>query len=71
MKLYLMEVAKFYLFSYIARGKGAMQKRVSALRELRRILSRFEFPPIETAIKSGAISVLVQCLSFGTPDEQV
>ncbi|KAJ4704852.1 Importin subunit alpha [Melia azedarach] len=52
-------------------GKGAMQKRVSALRELRRILSRFEFPPIETAIKSGAISVLVQCLSFGTPDEQL
>lgn len=48
-----------------------MQKRVAALRELRRILSRSEFPPIETALTAGAISVLVQCLSFGSPDEQV
>ena len=53
------------------RGKGANQKRVSALRELRRLLSRSEFPPIEAALKAGAISLLVQCLSFGSPDEQV
>ncbi|KAL5807254.1 hypothetical protein ACOSQ3_030139 [Xanthoceras sorbifolium] len=52
-------------------GKGAMQKRVSALRELRRILSRSEFPPIEAALKAGAISFLVQCLSFGSSDEQL
>lgn len=52
-------------------GKGAVQKRVAALRELRRILSRSEFPPIETALTAGAISVLVQCLSFGSPDEQL
>lgn len=48
-----------------------MQKRVNALREMRRLLSRFEFPPIETALKAGAIPVLVQCLAFGSPDEQV
>lgn len=48
-----------------------MQKRVSALRDLRRLLSRSEFPPIEAALKAGAVSVLVQCLSFGSPDEQV
>jgi hypothetical protein len=53
------------------RGKGAMQKRVSALRELRRLLSRYELPPVEAALKAGAISILVQCLSFGSPDEQV
>ncbi|KAJ0028174.1 hypothetical protein Pint_35584 [Pistacia integerrima] len=53
------------------KGKGAMHKRVDALRELRRILSRFEFPPVETALKAGAISTLVQCLSFGSPDEQL
>lgn len=53
------------------RGKGAMQKKVSALRELRRLLSRSEFPPIEAALKAGAIPLLVQCLSFGSPDEQV
>ncbi|EXC16258.1 Importin subunit alpha-2 [Morus notabilis] len=52
-------------------GKGALQKRVATLRELRRILSRSEFPPIETALRAGAISVLVQCLSFGSPDEQL
>ncbi|KAJ7972433.1 Importin subunit alpha [Quillaja saponaria] len=52
-------------------GKGAMQKKVSALRELRRLLSRSEFPPVEAAVKAGAIPVLVQCLSFGSPDEQL
>ncbi|WCJ34552.1 Importin subunit alpha-9 [Euphorbia peplus] len=52
-------------------GKGAMQKKVSALQELRRLLSRSEFPPIEAALKAGAIPLLVQCLSFGSPDEQL
>lgn len=53
------------------RGKGATQKRVTALREVRRLLSRSEFPPIEAAIKAGAVPLLVQCLSFGSPEEQV
>ncbi|KAI3512101.1 hypothetical protein L1887_19295 [Cichorium endivia] len=52
-------------------GKGAVQKKVNALRELRRLLSKSEFPPVETAIKSGAIPLLAQCLSFGSQDEQL
>ncbi|CAH8371175.1 unnamed protein product [Eruca vesicaria subsp. sativa] len=52
-------------------GKGAMQKRVAALRELRRLLSKSEFPPIDVALSAGAIPLLVQCLSFGSPDEQL
>ncbi|KAK2455044.1 importin subunit alpha-2 [Trifolium repens] len=52
-------------------GKGAMQKRVGALQELRRLLSRSEFPPVESALKAGAVAILVQCLSFGSPDEQL
>ncbi|KAM1751421.1 hypothetical protein ACFX11_009541 [Malus domestica] len=52
-------------------GKGALEKRVSALRELRRLLSRSEFPPVEAALKAGVIPLLVQCLSFGSPDEQL
>lgn len=52
-------------------GKGAMQKRVTALRELRRLLSRSEFPPVEAALGAGAIPILVQCLSFSSPDEQL
>ncbi|KAG5253168.1 importin [Salix suchowensis] len=52
-------------------GKGAMQKLVGALREMRRLLSKSEFPPVEAAIKAGAIPLLVQCLSFGSPDEQL
>jgi len=48
-----------------------MQKRVTALRELRRLLSKSEFPPVEAALRAGAIPLLVQCLSFGSPDEQV
>ncbi|KAK8638966.1 hypothetical protein V6N13_137370 [Hibiscus sabdariffa] len=54
-----------------SQGKGAMQKRVNALRELRRLLSKSEFPPVEAALKAGAIPLLVQCLSFGSPDEQL
>ncbi|KAL4389989.1 hypothetical protein HN51_010924 [Arachis hypogaea] len=52
-------------------GKGAMHKRVVALQELRRLLSRSEFPPVESAIKAGVVPALVQCLSFGSPDEQL
>ncbi|CAN1148214.1 Importin subunit alpha-9 [Linum perenne] len=52
-------------------GKGAMQKVIGALRELRRILSRSEFPPIEAALEAGAIPPLVHCLAFGSPDEQL
>ncbi|XP_021715746.1 importin subunit alpha-9-like isoform X1 [Chenopodium quinoa] len=52
-------------------GKGAQKKRVSALRELRRLLSKSEFPPVDVALQAGAIPVLVQCLSFGSPDEQL
>ncbi|CAL1379249.1 unnamed protein product [Linum trigynum] len=52
-------------------GKGAMQKVVGALRELRRVLSRTEFPPIEAALEAGAMPLLVHCLAFGSPDEQL
>ncbi|KAG5002954.1 hypothetical protein JHK86_027093 [Glycine max] len=52
-------------------GKGAVKKRVGALQELRRLLSRSEFPPVESAINAGAVPLLVQCLSFGSPEEQV
>ncbi|KAJ8899846.1 hypothetical protein K2173_019549 [Erythroxylum novogranatense] len=48
-----------------------MQKVVDALRDLRRLLSRTEFPPIEAAVNAGTIPLLVQCLSFGSPDEQL
>lgn len=57
--------------SIVYQGKGATQKRVSALRELRRLLSKSELPPVEAALKAGAMPVLVQCLSFGSPDEQL
>ncbi|KAL6011089.1 Importin subunit alpha-9 [Asimina triloba] len=52
-------------------GKGSMQKKVDALRDLRHLLSKSEVPPVGAALKAGAIPVLVQCLSFGSPDEQL
>ncbi|CAH9127040.1 unnamed protein product [Cuscuta epithymum] len=52
-------------------GKGAVQKRVNALRELRRLLSKSEYPPVEAALEAGAMPLLVNCLSFGSPDEQL
>ena len=44
--------------------KGAMQKRVNALRELRRLLSKSKLPPVEAALKAGAIPLLVHCISL-------
>lgn len=58
-------------FHHLFRGKGSMQKKVEVLRELRRLLSRSEIPPVEAAIQAGVIPILLQCLSFGSPDEQV
>lgn len=58
-------------FAISFQGKGATSKRVTALRELRRLLSRSEFPPVEAALKAGAVPLLVQGLSFGSPDEQL
>lgn len=52
-------------------GKAAQKKKTDALRALRRLLSRSEVPPIEVAIKAGAVPLLVQYLSFGTSDEQL
>jgi importin subunit alpha-6/7 len=53
------------------RGKGAQKKKIEVLRALRRLLSQSEVPPVEAAIKAGAIPLLVQYLSFGSSDEQV
>ncbi|KAF7145899.1 hypothetical protein RHSIM_Rhsim04G0149800 [Rhododendron simsii] len=58
-------------FAISFQGKGAMWKKVTALRQLRRLLSRSEFPPVEAALKAGAVPLLVQCLSFGSRDEQL
>ncbi|KAL4591975.1 hypothetical protein LXL04_004952 [Taraxacum kok-saghyz] len=54
-----------------SKGIDTVQKKVNALRELRRLLSRSDFPFVEIALKSGAIPLLSQCLSFGSQDEQL
>ncbi|XP_031486501.1 importin subunit alpha-9 [Nymphaea colorata] len=55
--------------SYI--GKGAVQKKIESLRKLRRLLSKSMTPPIVAAVEAGAVPLLVQCLSFGSQDEQL
>ncbi|WOL01914.1 importin subunit alpha-2 [Canna indica] len=55
----------------VYQGKGAAQKKVEKLRELRRLLSKSEVPPVKAALQAGAVPPLVQCLSFGSPDEQL
>ncbi|KAM0867113.1 hypothetical protein ACQ4PT_042201 [Festuca glaucescens] len=57
--------------SLSSQGKGAQKKKIEALRALRRLLSQSEVPPIEVAIKAGAVPLLVQFLSFGSSDEQL
>lgn len=55
----------------LAISSKGKENTVNALRELRRLLSRSEFPFAEIALKSGAIPLLAQCLSFGSQDEQL
>ncbi|KAF9590979.1 hypothetical protein IFM89_000524 [Coptis chinensis] len=55
----------------VYQGKGAVTKKIEALRHLRRLLSKSDVPPVEAAIEAGAVSVLTECLSFGSPDEQL
>lgn len=64
-------VLDFNIYIFYFRGKDVVQKKVNALRELRRLLSRSGFDFVEVALKSGAIPPLAQCLSFGSEDEQV
>ncbi|ONK62535.1 uncharacterized protein A4U43_C07F5090 [Asparagus officinalis] len=52
-------------------GKGATEKTVEILCTLRRLLSRSDIPPIGAALQAGAVPALVQCLSFGSADEQL
>ncbi|KAG9453449.1 hypothetical protein H6P81_006353 [Aristolochia fimbriata] len=55
----------------LLQGKGSALKKVDVLRNLRRLLSRSEVPPVEAAVKAGVVPLLVQCLSFGSPEEQI
>lgn len=66
-----MRINLHHLYCVTLRGKGAMQKTTSALRKLRRLVSRSDCSTVEAALKAGAVPLLVQCLSFGSPEEQV
>lgn len=54
-----------------SQGKGAQKRKIEVLRALRRLLSQSEVPPVDAAIKAGAVPLLVQYLSFGSSDEQL
>ncbi|KAI3831130.1 hypothetical protein MKX03_017768 [Papaver bracteatum] len=54
-----------------SQGAGSKTKRVEAIRDLRRLLSKSEIPPVEAALKAEVIPALAQCLAFGSPDEQL
>ncbi|ERM99335.1 hypothetical protein AMTR_s00108p00104150, partial [Amborella trichopoda] len=52
-------------------GKDALRKKLEVLRTLRCLLSKSTVPPVETAVQAGVVPLLVECLSFGSPDEQL
>lgn len=58
-------------FALRLQGKGATERKVDGLRSLRWLLSKNKIPPIEAAIKADVIPALTQCLTFGSPDEQL
>lgn len=52
-------------------GKGSFKKKMQVLRSLRRLLSQTVVPPVDAAVHAGVVPVLVQCISFGSSDEQL
>ncbi|KAL0910890.1 hypothetical protein M5K25_018987 [Dendrobium thyrsiflorum] len=52
-------------------GKVPTERKVDMLRALRHLLSKTEIPPIDAAIRADVIPALVQCLSFGSEDDQL
>ncbi|KAJ9559028.1 hypothetical protein OSB04_013642 [Centaurea solstitialis] len=52
-------------------GEGAVQRKVNALTELRHLLSRSKFSPVEVALRSGAIPLVAHCLSKGSQDDEL
>ncbi|KAI5074348.1 hypothetical protein GOP47_0010309 [Adiantum capillus-veneris] len=56
---------------FIMSVKSSSQKRMEALRRLRRILSCSSNPPVGAAVETGIVPLLVKCLEFGSTDEQL
>eukprot|EP00897_Mesotaenium_endlicherianum_P006680 jgi/Mesen1/603/ME000108S10760 len=52
-------------------AKGASAERVAALKQLRQVLSSDVAPPLQAAVAAGAVPLLVQCLGFGAPEDQL
>ncbi|KAI3992764.1 hypothetical protein MKX01_021725, partial [Papaver californicum] len=52
-------------------GAGSKTKKVKAIRDLRRLLSKYEISLVEAALKTEVIPALAQCLAFGSPDEHL
>ncbi len=53
------------------RLKGSPAKRIGALQTLRHLLSCTAMPPVHVAIEAGVVTLLVDCLAFGSSEEQV
>ncbi|RZC76483.1 hypothetical protein C5167_000561 [Papaver somniferum] len=53
------------------RQQAVTTKKVEAIRDLRRLLSKSGIPPVEAALRAEVIPALAQCLAFGSPDEQL
>ncbi|KAL3690654.1 hypothetical protein R1sor_004305 [Riccia sorocarpa] len=54
-----------------ATGKDAPRKKIEALRQVRGLLSSNASPPLSVAVQAGVVPVLVDCLAFGSSEEQL
>ncbi|XP_002985897.2 importin subunit alpha-9 [Selaginella moellendorffii] len=52
-------------------SKGASNRKLEALKKVRRFLSCSSLPPVSVAVEAGLIPVLVECLKFGSSEEQL
>ncbi|KAL2623521.1 hypothetical protein R1flu_003726 [Riccia fluitans] len=54
-----------------ATGKDASRKKIEVLRQVRSLLSSNASPPLSVAVQAGVVPVLVDCLAFGSSEEQL
>ncbi|BBN13805.1 hypothetical protein MPTK1_6g06520 [Marchantia polymorpha subsp. ruderalis] len=60
-----------YVGPGIILGKDMALKKIEALRNVRSLLSCNAMPPLNVAVEAGVVPLLVQCLAFGSPEEQI
>ncbi|CAM6093384.1 unnamed protein product [Calypogeia fissa] len=54
-----------------SKGMDTSKAKIEALRNVRKLLSSNAAPPLKVAVEAGVVTLLVNCLEFGSPEDQL